>query len=188
MKLAPVALAYAAHPAAAIRCAGLSARTTHGAPEAADACRLFAALLVGALHGASLDELIGNDGYEPVPGLWEREPLHPRVAAIAGGSFRVKAPPAIRGSGYVVDALEAALWAVHHTSAFADAVLAAVNLGDDADTTAAIVGQLAGAVYGVEAIPAHWRERIAMRAEILGLADALRGLSGSIEVEARQGW
>jgi ADP-ribosyl-[dinitrogen reductase] hydrolase len=174
MKLAPIGLAYAAHPAEAIRCAGLSARTTHGAGEAVDACRYWAALLVGALNGTDLRGLIGGDAYAPVPGLWEREPLHPKVAAVAAGSFREKSPPAIRGSGYVVDALEAALWAVGSTDSFEAAVLAAVNLGDDADTTAAIAGQLAGAIYGVNAIPKRWRDQIVMCDEILTLADALR--------------
>jgi ADP-ribosyl-[dinitrogen reductase] hydrolase len=173
MKLAPIALAYAAHPAEAIRCAGLSARTTHGAGEAVDACRYWAALLVGALDGTDLRGLIGGDAYAPAPGLWEREPLHPKIAAVAAGSFHEKSPPAIRGSGYIVDALEAALWAVHSTHDFEAAVLAAVNLGDDADTTAAIAGQLAGAIYGVDAIPKRWRDQIVRRDEILGLADAL---------------
>jgi ADP-ribosyl-[dinitrogen reductase] hydrolase len=182
MKLAPVALAYAAHPAEAIRYAGLSARTTHGAREAVDACRYWAALLVGALDGTDLRGLIGAGAYSPVPGLWEREPLHPEIASVAAGSFREKGPPAIRGSGYIVDALEAALWAVHSTDDFEAAVLAAVNLGDDADTTAAIAGQLAGALYGVDAIPKRWRDQIVMRDEILALAlaDALRELVTAI--------
>jgi ADP-ribosyl-[dinitrogen reductase] hydrolase len=180
MKLAPVALAYATHPTEAIRYAGLSARTTHGAPEALDACRYWSALLVGALDGTDLRGLIGGDAYAPVPGLWERELLRPRVAAVAAGSFRGKQPPEIRGDGYIVDALEAALWAVHSTDNFEAAVLAAVNLGDDADTTAAIAGQLAGAVYGVEAIPERWRDLIVMGDEIRALADDLRELATSI--------
>jgi ADP-ribosyl-[dinitrogen reductase] hydrolase len=69
---------------------------------------------------------------------------------------------------------------VHCTDSFESAVLAAVNLGDDADTTAAIAGQLAGAVYGVDAIPESWRERIVMGDEILALADELRELATSI--------
>ncbi|MGE4427111.1 MAG: ADP-ribosylglycohydrolase family protein, partial [Solirubrobacteraceae bacterium] len=69
-------------------------------------------------------------------------------------------PPGIVGSGFAPKALEAALWAVWSTTTFADAVLAAVNLGDDADTTAAITGQLAGALYGAKAIPHRWRERV----------------------------
>ena len=73
----------------------------------------------------------------------------------------------------MVDALEAALWAFWHTDDFAAGALAAVNLGDDADTTGAIYGQLAGAFYSVEGGPAHWREQLALSDRVLGLADGL---------------
>jgi ADP-ribosyl-[dinitrogen reductase] hydrolase len=83
------------------------------------------------------------------------------------------APPDIRGTGYVVQCLEAALWAFEVTHSFADAVLTAANLGDDADTTAAVCGQVAGAYYGDSGIPARWLERLALRSEITELAQAL---------------
>ena len=76
------------------------------------------------------------------------EALDARVRAALAST---REPPAVRGGGYVVDALEAALWALRTTRTFEEGLLAAVNLGDDADTTAAIYGQLAGARYGVEA-------------------------------------
>jgi ADP-ribosylglycohydrolase len=117
--------------------------------------------------------------FEPAPGIWDREPLHPEVHAVAAGSFRSKSPPAIRGGGYVVAALEAALWALHTTETFRDGALAAVNLGEDADTTGAIYGQLAGAVYGVDGIPAAWLERIVLRERIEALADGLHELAAS---------
>ncbi len=172
MRLAPVAMRYAASPQSAIARAGDSSRTTHGAAEAVDACRYFAGLLVGALDGADKETLL-SPMYCPVPGLWEREALAPKIAAIAAGSFREKQPPEIRGTGYVVDALEAALWAFHGTDNFRDACLAAANLGQDADTTAAICGQIAGAFYGYAAIPAAWREQLAMGERIVELADLL---------------
>ena len=74
------------------------------------------------------------------------------------------------------DCLEAALWCVQRTESFADAVLLAANLGQDADTTAAVYGQLAGAIYGEEGIPAAWRDRLALREKIEALADALYAL------------
>jgi ADP-ribosyl-[dinitrogen reductase] hydrolase len=92
---------------------------------------------------------------------------------VARGSFKRRRPPEIVGSGYVVRSLEAALWAFHTTDDFAAGCLAAANLGDDADTTAAIYGQLAGVYYGLDAIPEDWRRRVAMRAMIIDLADAL---------------
>ena len=104
----------------------------------------------------------------------------PRLPPSPPGSFHAKAPPAIRGGGYVVEALEAALWALQSSEGFEDGVLAAVNLGDDADTTAAIYGQLAGAAYGSDAIPERWRGRVVMGARIVELADELFELAGSI--------
>jgi ADP-ribosyl-[dinitrogen reductase] hydrolase len=172
MRLAPVAMAYGAHPEQAILHAAESSRTTHGAREAVDACRYFAGLLVGALAGTDKAELLG-EMYCPVRDLWAREPLAPRIAAIAEGSFKVKTPPQIRGTGYVVDCLEATLWAFHTTTDFGSGALMAVNLGEDADTTGAVFGQLAGAYYGVAGIPASWREKIAMGSQIEGCADRL---------------
>ena len=83
--------------------------------------------------------------------------------------------PAIRGTGYVVLALEAALWCFSTTDGYEAAILLAANLGDDADTTAAICGQIAGAHYGREAIPLRWRQRVAKGREIENLARALFG-------------
>lgn len=175
MRLAPVALAYAVDPRAAIRLAGESSRTTHAAPTTIDACRYLGALLVGALGGATKDELLAPR-YSPVPGLWAAAPLHPEIDAVAAGSFRAKTPPAIRGGGYVVASLEAALWAFDCSDSFEEGCLLAVNLGDDADTTAAVYGQLAGAFYGELGIPNRWRERLALHDTIIGFADDLRTL------------
>jgi ADP-ribosyl-[dinitrogen reductase] hydrolase len=168
MKLAPIPMAFAGDVEAAARYAGESARTTHGAPEAIDATRWFARLLVEALGGASKDDVLRRRAVD----------AHPAVAAVLAGSYLDKAPPEIRGGGYAVHALEAALWAVASTDSFAAAILAAVNLGDDADTTAAIAGQLAGALYGLESIPSDWRDRVLMHDEILTLADRLQSLTG----------
>ena len=95
------------------------------------------------------------------------------VMAIARGSFRHKSEAQISESGYVIASLEAALWSFMRTDCFKDAVLTAVNLGDDADTTAAICGQLAGAFYGLSDIPASWLERLAWIERITALADDL---------------
>jgi len=93
---------------------------------------------------------------------------------VAQGSWRHREPPEIRGSGYVVHCLEAALWALGPSGSFEEACLRAVNLGEDADTTGAVCGQLAGAVFGAGGIPAEWLELLAMRERIEALADALR--------------
>jgi ADP-ribosyl-[dinitrogen reductase] hydrolase len=172
MRLAPVVLFFAADPAEAIARAGESSRTTHGAAAAVDACRYLAALILGALRGASKAELLAPR-YTPVAGLWERERLAPEVEEVAAGSFLRRDPPEIEGSGYVVRSLEAALWAFGRAAGFREGALLAVNLGDDADTTGAVYGQLAGAYYGVEAIPEEWRHVLALNGQIVELADAL---------------
>ena len=154
------ALFFASDPAHAIAVAADSSRTTHGAAEAVDGCRYLAALVIGALQGRSKGELL-SPLFTPVAGLWDAQPLTPKVHAVASGSFRRREPPAIRGTGYVVESLEAALWAFAKSTSFRDGALLAVNLGDDADTTGAVYDQLAGAYYGVEGIPAEWRTRLA---------------------------
>jgi len=172
MRLAPVSLFFAHRPLDAITRAAESSRTTHGAPEAVDACRYLAALLVGAVNGAEKSALL-TDHFEPVPGVWRAAPLAPKIAAVASGSFKRREPPEIRGTGYVVESLEAALWAFHRSDSFAEGALLAVNLGDDADTTGAVYGQIAGAFYGESAIPAGWRSRLAHRELVEGFAERL---------------
>ncbi|MFQ5508483.1 MAG: ADP-ribosylglycohydrolase family protein [Leptospirillia bacterium] len=172
MRLAPVPLFFSSTPAEAVYVAGESARITHGASAGVDACRYLGALLVGAMHGVSKQHLL-DAHFTPVTGLWEASPLCAPIDAVAGGSFKRKKASEIRASAYVVESLEAALWALLHSENFEEAVLRAVNLGYDTDTTAAITGQLAGALYGEAAIPEAWLERLEMKGRITALADAL---------------
>ena len=160
MRLAPVPLFFAYDPAKAITMSAESSRTTHGAKTCLDACRYFGGLIVGAILGAKKEELL-SERYAPIDGIWETTSLCQEIDTIACGSFKQKNPPEIVGSGYVVEALEAALWAFYRSSSFKEGCLLAVNLGYDADTTGAIYGQIAGAYYGVSDIPASWRERLA---------------------------
>lgn len=182
MRLAPVAMFYAHAPARGIEACARSSLTTHATPAAVDACRYLGALLLGAFHGASREQLLAPC-YTPVPGYWEAHPLVSEIDRIARGSFREKEPPQIRGTGYVVDCLEAALWAFHSTDDFGSGCLRAANLGDDADTTAAVYGQLAGAFYGEEGIPRAWRERLALWSTIDRYAEELaeRARMGGID-------
>lgn len=183
MRLAPVPLAFAMHPAHAISFAAESARTTHGAVSSIDACRYLAALIVGALRGVSKDELLAPF-YTPIPGYWEQHPLAPEVAEVASGSFARKSPPAIAGAGFAVRSLEAALWAFARTPDFRAGAIDAINLGDDADTTGAIFGQLAGAFYGASRIPQEWRLLLAQRDVITQYADGLHALATHPSVAA----
>ena len=172
MRLAPVPLFFANEPERAIEFSGDSSRTTHGAATAVDACRYYGALILGALGGAGKDELL-DSRYCGVDGYWQRNPLAPEIDEIAAGSFKHRRPPEIKGTGYVVKSLEAALWAFGHTASFSEGALAAVNLGDDADTTGAIYGQLAGAYYGQGGIPSQWRCRLAKLEMLNALAEKL---------------
>ena len=172
MRLAPAPLYFAADPQLAVAMSGESSRTTHGAATCVDACRYFGGLLVGAVRGESKEKLL-SPGYAPAEGLWDGEPLCAEIEEIASGSFKCREPPEIVGSGYVVKALEAALWAFFKADDFEEGCLLAVNLGDDADTTAAIYGQLAGAYYGFAGIPRHWRGRLAKGKLILKFAEEL---------------
>ncbi|MFA1720629.1 ADP-ribosylglycohydrolase family protein [Xanthomonas campestris] len=167
MRLAPVAMFYAQRPEQLGERAADSSRTTHAAPEALDACRLFAFQLRAALLGSGRDEVL-----RPAA-LPSQSLVTPAIGALLVRVHASVARAQIRGTGYVVDALSAALWCLATTDTFADAVLRAANLGDDADTTAAICGQLAGAFYGIDGIPAAWRERVQDAAEIVALADRL---------------
>ena len=168
MRLAPVPMFYYPDIAAAIHYSSESSRTTHGAPECLDACRCFALLLCRAFAGHEKDEIL----FAPAP-EFEQSPLVPKIAAIAAGGYRHRSRDLIVGNGYVVKSLEAALWSFATTDSFRDAILTAVNLGNDADTTAAIAGQIAGAYYGVGAIPDGWLAKLALRSEIENLADRL---------------
>jgi len=172
MRLAPVPMFFAWGPARAIERAADSSRTTHAAPAAVDACRYLAALIVGALRGAGKQEL-ESDHYCPIDRYWDAHPLMPEIEEIASSSFRRKEPPEIIGSGYSVRCLEAALWAFHKSTSFREGCLLAANLGDDADTTAAVYGQFAGAFYGESGIPKPWLENLAMREMITSMADEL---------------
>ncbi len=173
MRLAPVPMFYFPDWDAAEHYAGESSRTTHGAAECVDACRLLARILCRALAGMTKEEIVLGEG-----STFTGEP---RIVAIARGEYLDKPESAIRGSGYVVESLEAALWCFHRAGSFREAVLMAANLGDDADTTAAVCGQIAGAHYGESGIPGEWLEPLALREEIARLADQLYEVGGGSE-------
>ncbi|MBO9879785.1 ADP-ribosylglycohydrolase family protein [Xanthomonas sp. D-109] len=169
MRLAPVAMFYARRPDELAARAADSSRTTHAAAEVLDASQLFAFQLRAALLGEDRAQVLQPTGAPPMQ--------TPALRALVDRDHAAVPAVQIRGTGYVVDALSAALWCFATTDNFADAVLRAANLGDDADTTAAICGQLAGAFYGVEGIPAAWRARVQDAAEIVALANRLYAAS-----------
>jgi ADP-ribosyl-[dinitrogen reductase] hydrolase len=165
MRLAPVPMFFFPDAAEAVRWAGESSRTTHAAPECIESCQLLGAMICSALGGGSKHDVLFGQNADRF--------RCPNVHGIAAGDYRHKSADVISGSGYVIHCLEAAAWCFWKTDSFQEAVLSAVNLGDDADTTGAVCGQIAGAYYGEQAIPAGWLSRLVMANEIRSLADRL---------------
>jgi ADP-ribosylglycohydrolase len=177
MRLAPVPIRFAhLFPDRISELAALAAESsipTHASPQCLSACQYLALVLAGLMHGVDRDEVLSPD-WGPLRRLRVDHPLHPAVDEVAAGSFRRRSPPAIMGSGYVVKSLEAALWAFHNADNFRGAVLRAVNLGHDADTTGAVCGQLAGVCWGVAGIPPEWLDGLARREELERAVGALQ--------------
>jgi ADP-ribosylglycohydrolase len=164
MRLAPIPIRFASLYPDRIdelsRLAEESSLPTHASVQCLSACRYLAMVLAALICGEDRAQVL-EPGWEPLRRLNATKPLDPLIQTVASGSFRRKRPPAIRGSGWVVESLEAALWAFHDAESFERAVLRAVNLGDDADTTGAICGQLSGAFWGESAIPPSWHAGLA---------------------------
>lgn len=165
MRLAPTPMFYFPDAAAAIHWSAESSRTTHGADDCIESCQLLAAMVCNAFKGLSKSDVLF--------GFYSNSFKSPKVTEIANGHYRDKTELEIVGSGYVIKSLEAAVWCFWKTGSFEEAILKAANLGDDADTTAAICGQIAGAYYGEEGIPVGWLSKLHMCDEIRHLADQL---------------
>ncbi|MGN6818061.1 MAG: ADP-ribosylglycohydrolase family protein, partial [Sphingomonas sp.] len=168
MRLAPVAVRYWNERIALRDAAARQSRVTHGAAEAVDACVGYAELLADAIAGEGRARVLAPRQFG----------LAPKIDGILGGDWRGRSRHSISSSGYVAHSLEAALWSVGSTPDVPQAILAAANLGGDADTAAAIAGQLAGAIYGASGIPATWRNRVAWNADFAGKASSLAEQSG----------
>jgi ADP-ribosylglycohydrolase len=169
MRLAPIPIFYFPDLQKMIHYAAESSRTTHGADECLEACQLFAEMLFNAFSDMDKESVLFKTTFKP---------SMPNIKDIAVGNYRNKHIDQIKGSGYVVQSLEAALWCFYHADSFESAILQAANLGDDADTTAAICGQIAGAYYGETGIPEKWLNKLHMRSEITTLATQLRKVNG----------
>lgn len=162
--------------------ADLSSTTTHASELCRQSCIAFAVLLNRAINGPiEIDGIESDMQANKIkllkfdPALWENLVTNNLVLDIMNGSYQNKTRDEISSSGYVIDSLEAALWAFWNTDNFRDAILLAANLGDDADTVAAITGQIAGAFYGLDGIPDDWVQKIAKKDKILKLAEDLHG-------------
>jgi ADP-ribosyl-[dinitrogen reductase] hydrolase len=167
-RVAPSVMFFFAVAQDAVAHSAEAARTTCQAAGAVEACRLFGAVLHGALSGKSKAALL-----EPTPDLLDMGSLRTHVAGLVGDSRGRGADPAGFKAGDVVEVLEAALWAFRSTDNFRDGALRVANLGGNSDVAAAVYGQLAGAHYGVTSIPATWRNSLMEKDLIESLADRL---------------
>lgn len=128
MRLAPVPLFWACDIEQAIYFSGESSKTTHQAEEAVDACHFLGALIAGAANGVSKEHLLSKEFVQFVENKIDR-PLSPKIKQVAEGSYKHRQPPQIKGTGYVVDSLEAALWGFYLTDTFKEGLLLVVTLG-----------------------------------------------------------
>lgn len=163
MRLAPVAIRFWRDRVKLRDVAARQSKTTHAASEAIDACVAFAEVLADAIEGKPASQVLRIQSTDYAA----------KIGIIMKGSWRGKRREDIRSSGYVAHTLEAALWSVGRASDYRSTVLMAANLGEDADTTAAVTGQLAGALYGASGIPHSWVNRVAWRQQIIDKASNL---------------
>lgn len=176
MRLAPIPIMFHTNSEQLNTYAVRSSETTHAAPQCINASVYMANIVAALIRGASKEEVL-SDHFSLTPAYWNENLIHPAMEEVLKGSFKTKEPPQICGSGYVVKTIEAALWAFYHTADFESGALKVVNLGDDADTTGAVYGQIAGAYYGLAGIPQRWLDKLYRRTEIEELATQLFALA-----------
>lgn len=143
--------------------------TTHGAKECIASCVYFTNLIRKALNGLTKEEILSSEDKD----RWFSKLAVQVHLNIAGGGYKSKPENLIKSTGYVIHTLEAALWCFYRSNSFEEGAIMAVNLGDDADTTGAVFGQIAGAFYGVDNIPKRWIDKTVKTDIILNLADKL---------------
>eukprot|EP01063_Lacrimia_lanifica_P004042 TRINITY_DN12264_c0_g1_i3.p1 TRINITY_DN12264_c0_g1~~TRINITY_DN12264_c0_g1_i3.p1 ORF type:complete len:530 (+),score=144.88 TRINITY_DN12264_c0_g1_i3:56-1591(+) len=183
MRICPIPLAYRCAPAAdAVRYAKEMSLTTHGGKCAVAACQVYTLMVRAALEGASKEAILCS-AIEALPSESLPEPIR---EVVCGRTYATKGREDVTAGGYVVPALEAALWAFHRTATFESGALLCANLGEDTDTVAAIYGTLAGAYYGVHAIPPGWVEAVALRSLLEAYADGLLAFSRCFEAPVTQ--
>ncbi|HEU5431467.1 MAG TPA: ADP-ribosylglycohydrolase family protein [Thermomicrobiales bacterium] len=168
MRCAPVALRFRSDPAALAHASLASARITHAEPRAAWATVAVNQAIVHLFAG-------GDRAAAPAAAARAIPNDDVRRAVLEGPA---KSPASIRASGYAIHTLEAAFWSLLHADNAEEAIVAAVSFGEDADTTGAVAGALAGAWQGASALPDRWLARLQPRAELESHAERLLAASG----------
>ncbi|MDG6896296.1 hypothetical protein A6A20_11880 [Volucribacter amazonae] len=165
MRLAPIAIFYHNNLTQCIHYAEQSVKATHLSADCFSANRYFAEVLYRIFQGENdKDRLFTH----LQPYAWSKA-----MERLFNLEFKSKNSDEISSSGYVIDTLEAAIWAFYHSDNFEQTILNAANLGEDADTVAAVAGQIAGAFYGLSHIPEQWKQRLFQYKRILTIANQL---------------
>ncbi|KAA3624612.1 MAG: crystallin J1 [Bacteroidetes bacterium] len=152
---------------------------THGHIRSAIACMIYLIFADEIAQGNNLSESNHNTR-ERTKTFFKRKQISDREKGYFHRILNREMPliprEEIKSDGYVIHSLEAAIWCLLTSNDYPSTVLKAVNLGKDTDTTAAIVGGLAGLFYGEEAIPADWKNALVKRTEIEDLCERLWGV------------
>lgn len=171
MRLSPVPIFYFGDIEEAGRFSELSSKVTHASQECLEAANVMGQIVVSLLQGRSKSESVLNLPASLAAGM----PCK-KIIYICNATYLDKSRAQIATSGYVIDTLEAALWAFMRTETFEDGMMLLAAMGGDVDTVCAVYGQIAGAHYGYEAIPKRWAnalQRIDLIAKTaMGLTDA----------------
>jgi ADP-ribosyl-[dinitrogen reductase] hydrolase len=144
---------------------------THRHPRSLMACGIYCLMVRHLLAGRSPRDAYG-DAIGMAAGIYNAEPFHAETrhfSRVLEGRIEELSEDRVNSSGYVIDTLEASIWCLLTTGSYDEAVLKAVNLGHDTDTTGCVTGGLAGVYYGMSAIPEEWVGTVARREEIQGL-------------------
>ncbi|MBD2560975.1 ADP-ribosylglycohydrolase family protein [Nostoc sp. UIC 10607] len=146
---------------------------THAHARSQMACGIYISIAVALLEGADLQTayLQGLQDIQTIYSVREFLLEKPHFGRVFSGEIAKVPVEEINSGGYVIDTLESSLWCLLNSSSYSEAVLKAVNLGGDTDTTAAVTGGLAGIYYGVENIPRQWMNQIARKQDIIYLAE-----------------
>ncbi|NCC71027.1 ADP-ribosylglycohydrolase family protein, partial [bacterium] len=159
MRLAPIPLFFSNDIEKAIKYSIEQSKATHIDKVCLDACGYMGGIVFGALQGETKEKILSSL-YSPLNNFFDKYNIGEKVFNIAKGSFKEKNENTIKNSGYVIDTLEAALWAFYTTDNFEDGCIKAINLCGDADTIGAVYGQIAGAYYGINNIKKEWFDKV----------------------------
>ena len=174
MRILPVALRYFSSPTEEmLDYAHRASALTHRHARCQMACGFYCTMVGALLRGMELNEAY-LQAVQTTKSIYERPPYSGELSAftrIFSGDIYSLTEPQVKSSGYVIDTLEASIWCLCNTDSYEEAVLLAVNLGEDTDTTATVAGGLAGVEYGANAIPSGWVDQLARRTDLEVLFD-----------------